>query len=136
VTMAVALVIARPAHLRESLTVLLQALPRLKRVEQATDIDSALIFSVGLEPDLVLLDCDLPHSEAQSGLAQIKARWPHARCLVLLDDEPANQEACTGGADGIVVKGIHPAQLLKVAETLICMVDGQEHRGDTTGGMD
>jgi hypothetical protein len=54
----------------------------------------------------------------------------------LLDDEPANQEACTGGADGIVVKGIHPAQLLKAAENLISIVDGQEHIGGTTGGVD
>jgi chemotaxis response regulator CheB len=62
--MALALVIARAAHLRESLAVLLLALPQIERVVQAMDVASALVLGPKPQPDLVLLDCDLPHSEA------------------------------------------------------------------------
>jgi len=131
-TMALALVIARSTYLRESLAVLLQALPLIGRVVPVADIGSALALGLKPEPGLVLWDCDLPPAEVQTGLAQLKAAWPQARRLALVDDEQLSQETNVGGADVVLVKGVHAARLLEAVEKLIVATDEQSHTSGTT----
>jgi len=110
------LVIARPGQLRDSLLVLLKAVPRIGRVEQADDVASALAMSHELCPALVLVECDGPGDEI---LSPIKAAWPQARCVALADSEQACRDAESAGADAVLVKGVLAARLLATIEDLL-----------------
>lgn len=110
------LVIARPGQLRDSLLVLLNAIPRIGRVEQADDVASALAMSRELRPALVLVDFDRPGGETSS---RIKTAWPQARYVVLVDSEQACYDAESAGADAVLVKGVLASKLLAAIEDLL-----------------
>ena len=111
-----ALIIARSAQLRESLLVLMRALPRIEEIYQADDGDTALIMGQQIRPALVLLDYDLPRNEVQATLERLKAAWPQARSVVLLDDEQDRRSVEAAGADVALVKGMLAAKVLDVID--------------------
>lgn len=114
-----ALIIARSAQLRESLLVLLRAAPRIEKIYQADDGDSALRMGQQIRPALVLLDHGLAQNEIQGTLGRIKAAWPQARSVVLLDDEQDRRDVEVAGADMVLVKGVLAATILdKIDEAL------------------
>jgi DNA-binding NarL/FixJ family response regulator len=71
------------------------------------------------QPDLMLLDTNLPDSEEWQVLEQIKTLWPKIHCIVLADDVRQQQEATALGADIILLKGFPPAKLAETIEALI-----------------
>jgi DNA-binding NarL/FixJ family response regulator len=109
-----ALIVARSGQLRASLRVLLTAIPRMGVINQADDGPSALAAGTPQGPDLVLLDW---HATT---LEQIQAQWPHARCIVLADDEGERQAAETAGADAALLKGVLAARLFTTIQALLC----------------
>ena len=113
------LIISRSAQIRESLLVLLRAIPQIETVHQAEDAPTALAMEPEVQPALVLLDYDLPDDELRTVLGRIKAAWPQARCLVLLDDEQDRRRAEEAGADVVLVKGIRAATILETIEGLL-----------------
>ncbi len=115
-TSELALVIVRPGQLRDSLLVLLKAIPRIGRIERADDVASALAMSRELRPALVLVEHDRHGDESPS---QIKAAWPQARCVALVDVGQMPQEAELTGADAVLVKGVLAARLLATIEDLL-----------------
>jgi len=126
-----ALVIARSAQLRESLLVLLRALPRIQEIYQADGGDSALMMSQQIHPALVLLDHGLTRNEAQATLEGIKVAWPQARSIVLLDDEQDRRGVEAAGADLVLVKGMLAAKVLDMIDGALGAKVGSKspHRG-------
>jgi DNA-binding NarL/FixJ family response regulator len=114
-----ALIIAPSVQLRQSLLVLLRAIPHIGPIYQAGDISSALSIRPMPYLDLVLCDFSLAQSEATKTLRRIKAEWPETRCVALVDEEQARQGALAAGADVVLTKGVLAARLLRKIEELL-----------------
>jgi DNA-binding NarL/FixJ family response regulator len=120
---ATALIIAGSAQLRDSLLVLLRALPQIETVCQAEDAPSALAMAPQVQPVLVLLDCDPAEDNLRPALDQIRATWPGARCLILIEDDEDRRCLRGGGADVTLVKGLRAATVLETIEGLLSADD-------------
>ncbi|MBN1813888.1 MAG: response regulator transcription factor [Anaerolineae bacterium] len=115
----VTLVIARSAQLRESLLVLLRAIPQIEAVYQAEDGPSALVMMPQVQPALVLLDYDLPDDELRTTLSQLRTAWPKAQYVVLFGDEHNRRRAKDAGADSVLLKGIRATTIMRTIEGLL-----------------
>lgn len=113
-----ALIISRPGQLRDSLQVLLAAIPQVEVVRPADDSQSALMIGTGCYPGLVVLDYDLNH-DSDAALRHIKAEWPHMQCIVLADDERDQQAARAAGADIVLMKGVLASKFYATIEELL-----------------
>lgn len=114
-----ALIIAQSAQIRDSLLVLLRATRQIEAVHHAEDGPSALAMESEIQPVLVLVDYDTTLADLATELSQLRATWPQARYLVLLDDEQDLRPVQSAGADALLVKGIRAAVILKTIEGLL-----------------
>jgi DNA-binding NarL/FixJ family response regulator len=121
-----ALIVSRSSQLRESLLVLLRAIPRIVRVYQAEDLSSALALPLKPPPILVLCDYDLSNGEVTATLRRVKAAWPGTRCVVLVEDEPERRAAEAAGVDVALIKGVLAARLLEEIEQLLGETVGKQ----------
>jgi len=67
------------------------------------------------QPDVLLLDLELPNTQGIELISDVVARWPKLAILVLTiyDDTPRIFEALEAGAIGYLVKPVSPARLLE-----------------------
>jgi DNA-binding NarL/FixJ family response regulator len=114
-----ALIIAPSAQIRDSLLVLLRAIPQIEAIHQADDAPAALALMREVQPALVLLDYDLFDGALQTTLSQIKADRPQTQFVVLLDDEQDRRRVENAGTDVILIKGIRAATVLETIEGLL-----------------
>ncbi len=70
-------------------------------------------------PDLVILDHDLPRNTAPMIIQRIKSSRPEIRCIVLVNDDEGCQEVSGTGADLIVIKGLPGAKLVAEIEEFL-----------------
>ena len=82
---ASALIIAKSGQLRNSLHVLITALSQIDQIKHIDDGGAIQIVETALDPVLVVLDFDLSKDNRLTTVAQIKARWPQTRCVVLVN---------------------------------------------------
>lgn len=115
------LIIAQPGHLRESLQVLLAALPGNHPVVVARDGLVKMLSTMSSHPVLLLvvLEPSSPGTESNAVVAQIKTRWPQTRLVVLVDTEQQRQAVTSAGADRVWFKGTLAAQMLVEIEALL-----------------
>jgi DNA-binding NarL/FixJ family response regulator len=114
-----ALIIANSAQLRDSLLVLLRAIPQIETVHQADDGSAALAMRPEPRPALVLLDYGLPQNEVHTTVRRIRAEWPGAHSVALIDDEQDRWSAEGTGVDVVVIKGVLAARLIETIEGLL-----------------
>jgi DNA-binding NarL/FixJ family response regulator len=70
-------------------------------------------------PDLVILDHDLPRNNVPMMIQQIKSIWPGIRCIVLVNDDEGRQKVWGTGAELIVIKGLPGAKLVSEIEEFL-----------------
>ena len=89
-------------------------------VAEAASGREAVHRAVALDPDLVLLDVQLPDMDGIETLTRIKARAPGAAILMVsMHDDPAMvRRAVEAGASGYVLKGIGRRELLAALRTV------------------
>lgn len=126
-----ALIVAKPGPLRDSLQSFLLTLPQIETASLADDAPSALRAVTEHSPALVLVDANLPEGEALVALRQIKAESSQSRILVLADDIQQQQDAAAAGADAVFVIGFPAASLLESIERLLS--EQAVHKGATHG---
>lgn len=104
-----ALIIDDHPLFREGLKSLVQALAPQAEVRQAATMEQAREHA-GAEPDLVLLDLNLPGQRHLEALAAAKAMFESAAVVVVSgDDDPATIHACIqAGAAGFIPKDTEP----------------------------
>lgn len=115
----VALIIASPGRLRDSLQVLLATVQQIDTVAHVDTVSSALNLHLQDSPALVLLDLDLVAEAAPTALGQIRARWPGTQSVILIGADGQAQAAETAGADAILVKGMLASRLIATVEALL-----------------
>jgi len=102
------------AIVRQGLRALLEAEDDITVTGEAGSVEEA-IRRVGLdEPDLVLMDLQLPDGTGVDACREILSRWPDTTVLILTSfaDDQALYSAIMAGAAGYVLKRIQPDELL------------------------
>jgi len=92
---------------RRGLGALLGSLPDVEVVGEATDGAAAVCLTAELQPDVVVMDLNMPGVNGVEATRQIVAQNPHVAVLVLtmLDEDESVFAAMRAGARGYVVKG-------------------------------
>jgi DNA-binding NarL/FixJ family response regulator len=113
------LIMVSPGPLRDGLHALVMTIPRVKIVHNSSGLDSLLRMGGELQPDLVLLDANLPGNEDWIVLRQVKETWSQSRCLVLADNAQQRHEAEFAGAEVVLPKGFRAARLFETIQGLL-----------------
>ena len=114
-----ALIVARPGPLRDSLQALMTTMPQIEILAETTDPSALLRIGNRIQPDIVLLDADLPGEQVWSALREIKEEWSQTRSIVLVKDSQQQQKAQVAGADVVLIKGYPAARLIATIEELL-----------------
>ena len=103
------------AMVRQGLRMLLEADPELEVVGEASDRAGAASLVASSAPDIVLVDLVLGGDSGLDVIADLRARHPETRVLVLtgLREPQVHRNALQAGAAGIVEKEAAPEVLLK-----------------------
>ncbi|MET3287516.1 UNVERIFIED_CONTAM: DNA-binding NarL/FixJ family response regulator/signal transduction histidine kinase [Brevibacillus sp. OAP136] len=118
------------SFIRDSLRTILEGQRDLRVVGMAEDGAEALERCEELEPDLVLMDLEMPNMDGITATKRMKEIWPGIRVLVLstFQDTEKAKEIMRSGADGYLLKSIESREL---AETIRLV-----HRGGTMIAQD
>jgi PAS domain S-box-containing protein len=116
------------AIVRKGLVGLLHAEPDLEVVGEAGDGLEAIARVRALEPDIVLMDLNMPRMDGIEATRRILAELPRVRVIVLsmFDDSEKKALMRQIGVAGYVAKGGDPASLLAA----IRAASGREHSTD------
>lgn len=98
---------------RFALRVLLQQDPDFDVLPDAADAWTLLAEVTVSQPDLVLLDWELPGLAEAGGPAGLRRVCPHLKIVALSGRPGARRAALTGGADAFVSKSDPPERLLR-----------------------
>lgn len=106
--------------LRAGLRALLEAEPDIEVVGEAEDGVDCIGRAVELEPDVILLDINMPHCNGLEALAQIHELCPSTKVLVLtmLDDVVYLRQVLASGGAGYVLKQAAGDELLSAIRTV------------------
>jgi DNA-binding NarL/FixJ family response regulator len=85
-------------------------------VGEAADGEEALRLARSLQPDLVLMDVDMPRGGGIVATRRIKAELPAIRVVMLTvhDDDDTLFHAIKAGAQGYLVKSIRASEMLEM----------------------
>ena len=109
------------AIVREGLRALLEDVPGMRIVGEASNGDEAVEFAARLEPNLVLMDLKMPGLPAPDAIRTIRARNPSVQILMLTSyaEDQQVQRVISAGALGYVLKDVAKAELLKAMNTVL-----------------
>jgi NarL family two-component system response regulator LiaR len=119
------LIVDDHAIVREGLRGLIRVEPDMVLAGEATSGKEGVEKALALRPDVILMDLLMPEMDGVTAIAEIKARWPEARVLVLtsfLEDDKVFP-AIEKGALGYLLKDTQPDELLDAIRGV--------HRGET-----
>ncbi len=114
-----ALIIAPPGPVRDGLRALLTAIPQVASLKEIDDVSSALRVVEEHRPALVLISVNEAGDEVWNVLAQIKAKHPQTRSILLANDVQQQQLAQTNGADGVLLRGAPASRLSATIKSLL-----------------
>jgi DNA-binding NarL/FixJ family response regulator len=108
------------AIVREGLRALLDDVPGMCIVGEASNGDEAVEMAARLEPNLVLMDLKMPGLAAPDAIRVIRARNPAVHVLMLTSyaEDQQVQKVISAGALGYVLKDVAKAELLKAMTTV------------------
>jgi DNA-binding NarL/FixJ family response regulator len=88
--------------------------PEIELVGEAEDAEQAIALADQHEPDVALLDIEMPKGGGLHAAREIHARHPAIRLFALSAHESgdAREAMAQAGATGYVVKGAAPAEVL------------------------
>ena len=99
--------------IRESLSIVLNMEEGLTIVGQAEDGNKAIQLCEEFEPDVVLMDINMPHLDGVSATKLIKEKWPDIKVIILTSYQDVDYvvRALSNGAEGYLLKTLHPRSL-------------------------
>lgn len=113
--MVTVLVVDDHRVVRAGLVALLQQQPGLSVVGEAGNGEEAVAQALALQPDVVLMDMQMPVLNGVEATRQIKAARPQTEVLVLTtyDDDALIWGGLQAGAKGYLLKDAPPEELLR-----------------------
>jgi NarL family two-component system response regulator LiaR len=118
------LIVDDHAIVREGLRALILGKPDLAVVGEAADGAQAIAQARTLQPDIILMDVVMPHTDGLEAIRQIRKENPYARIIVLTSfgDEHQVVTAIKAGALGYLLKDSSPQELI---EAIRCVYRGE-----------
>lgn len=114
------------AVVREGLRALIDSEPEMTVIGEAADGEVAIMQARDLQPDVILMDLEMPRKSGLEAIEAIKQTQPEARILVLTSyaEDKKVFRAVKIGALGYLLKDSSPQELLRAIR--------QVHRGETS----
>ena len=105
---------------RDGLRALLKAAPAMELVGEAATGDEAVALAAELQPDVVLMDIQMPGFSGVEATRRIVQASPHIRVLVvtMFEDDRTVFAAMRAGARGFVIKGANYAEMLRAIQAV------------------
>jgi DNA-binding NarL/FixJ family response regulator len=102
-------------HFRDGLRALLLSAPDIEVVGEAGDGDETIRFASKLQPDVVLMDLNMPGIGGIEATRRILHTSPHISVLVIsmYEDDDSVFAALKAGARGYLLKGALKAEILR-----------------------
>ena len=97
---------------RQGLRALLTLYPQVEVVGEAADGKQSIDLVAECQPDVVLMDMQMPVIDGPETTRRIKAQWPEVRVIALTAHERYRAEALAAGADAFVLKDGRPGTLV------------------------
>jgi DNA-binding NarL/FixJ family response regulator len=103
------------ALFREGLRALFGALPDIEVAGDAANGEAAVAQAAALQPDVVLMDINMPGVNGLEATRRILGQQPAIGVLMvtMLEDDGSVFAAMRAGARGYVLKGAHPDEMLQ-----------------------
>ncbi len=101
---------------REGLAGIIASQPDMEVVGEASDGLEAIVKAQELEPDLILMDIQMPGTDGLEATKKIKKELPETTIVVLTvrDEEDKLFEAIKNGAQGYLLKNIRSREMLEM----------------------
>jgi NarL family two-component system response regulator LiaR len=114
------------AIVRKGVRAMLEVVPDIEMVGEATNGHEAIVQVEKLRPDVILMDLVMPEVDGIEAIRRIKDRQPEARILVLTTfaGEDKVFPAIKAGALGYHLKDSHPEELVQAIREV--------HRGESS----
>lgn len=108
------------AVLRAGLRALLNAEPDMIVVGEAGDGESCVAIAAELQPDLILLDINMPNTNGLEALEELRHKVSKSRVLILTmhDDAVYLRQVLAAGGAGYVLKEAADSELLTAIRTV------------------
>jgi DNA-binding NarL/FixJ family response regulator len=105
---------------RKGLRTLIAGVPEFELAGEAEDGRRAVALSLDLQPDVVLMDLQLPEQSGFAAIREIVAANPTARILVvtLFDDDDSVFAALRAGARGYILKDTDETDMIRAIRSI------------------
>ncbi len=107
------LIVDDSAAIRDGLKSILRAYPDIDVVGEAGSGLEAIIMVEQLQPEVVLMDAQMPEMDGIESTREIKERWPNIKVLFLTVHTGYIQDALAAGADDYLLKDSGRQELLQ-----------------------
>jgi DNA-binding NarL/FixJ family response regulator len=103
---------------RDSLKALIFLTPEVTFVGAAPDCSNLSDDMIKYEPDVVLMDINMPNVDGMEGLRQIRQLFPHIKVLMqtVFDDSEKIFTSIRNGASGYILKKDPPQRILQAIQ--------------------
>jgi len=103
------------AVLRHGLRLILQETPDLRVVGEAADGETAVTLTQELQPDVVLMDLNMPGLNGVEATHRIRSSQPHVHVVVLTISKKDKDliEAVKAGAKGYLIKSAQSSEVIE-----------------------
>jgi DNA-binding NarL/FixJ family response regulator len=99
---------------RMGMRALLEIQPDMQEVGMAPSGHKAMELVKELQPDLVLLDAQMPDLTGIEVAQMIKSQWPKVKVILMTMYPDYRAKAIEAGADAFLTKGIPPEHILSL----------------------
>ena len=90
---------------RQGLKALLARIPDIEVVGEAANGQEAVEVTAVHQPDVVLMDAQMPGMDGLEATRRIKSQWPAVKIIILTLHPQYRQRALAAGADAFLLKG-------------------------------